>query len=261
VDCTAGELVQLLEGNGRIGGRQLARVHQLLADLEQLEITAEVDHRRDEKPSAAHRIPGAPIASVERRLGDRWLTSTEYLDARQSAADDADVLELHTSEHGGGEGIATIRIHLAAWFLAELGDPKRNPVFIDFTVWAHLRPSARRTYAFVQGLARDSYDGRIYFYLAAPTLFTLGITTKRLDKAGNAISEDLTAIWHADHRYHDGHGFRRHCHAERTRGSRRSGATRRASRAAPPTRPGRRNLPRGGPGRSGVPRDVCADMR
>ena len=75
-------------------------------------------------------------------------------------------------------------------------------------------PFRRRVYAFVQGLSRDTYDGRIYFYLAAPTLYTLGITTKRLDRAGNAVSEDLTAIWHADRRYRDGQGFRRHTHAD-----------------------------------------------
>jgi len=156
------------------------------------------------------------------------------------------VLELHTSEHAPGEGIATIRIHLAAWFIAELGHPKRNPVFIDFTIWSHLRPSARRAYAFVQGLGRDSYDGRIYFYLGLPTLYTLGITTPRLDRAGNAVSEDLTAIWHADRRYHDGHGFRRHCHAD-TRipafgcdaAHKPSGATDKArARKAPARRPG-----------------------
>ena len=247
VDCTAGELVQLLEGNGRIGGRQIVRVHQLLADLEQLDLSAEVDHRPDEKPSEAHRIPGPPFSHVERRLGDRWLTSSEYVDAQGAAAvDDADMLEVHTSEHAPGEGISTIRIHLAAWFLAELADMKRNPVFIDFTVWAHLRPSARRAYAFVQGLSRDSYDGRIYFYLGRPTLYTLGITTKRLDRAGNAVSEDLTAIWHADRRYRDGAGFRRHRHADTNLPAFGCDAARRPScptdkaRAtkAPPRRPG-----------------------
>ncbi len=216
VDCTAGELVQLLERTGRIGGKQVARVHQLLSDLEQLELTADVAERSDKPGSDAHRIPATPIAKVERRLGDHWLPTDEYLGATRAAAEGTgdDVLELYASEHAPCEGIATIRIHLASWLLAELAHPERRPVYIDFAVWAHLRPSARRTYAFVQGLGRDSYDSRIYFYLAPPTLYTLGITTGRLDRAGNAVSEDLTAIWHADRRYHDGEGFRRHPHAD-----------------------------------------------
>jgi hypothetical protein len=142
--------------------------------------------------------------------------------------------------------VATIRIHLAAWLLAELAHPKLRPVFIDFNVWAHLRPSARRVYAFVQALGRDSYDQRIYFYLAPPTLYTLGITTRRLDRAGNAVSEDLTALWHADRRYHDGAGFRRHTHADTSIPAFGCDAARRPSCAtdkaratkAPPRRPG-----------------------
>jgi hypothetical protein len=213
VDCTAGELVQLLDGGRRIGGKQIARVHQLLADLEQLQISGQVNQGKDGEASTAHEIPGAPLTSIQRRLGDRWLAANDYLAASRAGADE-DVLELHLSEHAPCEGTATIRIHLAQWMIADLTHPKRRPVFIDFTVWAHLRPSARRLYAFVQGLGRDTYDGRIYFYLAAPTLYTLGITTKRLDRAGNAVSEDLTALWHADRRYHDGDGFRRHTHGQ-----------------------------------------------
>jgi hypothetical protein len=245
VDCTAGELVQLLEGNGRIGGKQIARVHRLLADLEQLQLHATVDEGASGEASAAHRIPGPPIARVERRLGDQWLPAAEYVEASR-AAHDEDVLELHTSEHAPCEGVATIRIHLSDWLIAELGHPKRRPVFIDFTVWAHLRPSARRLYGFIQGLSRDDYDGRIYFYLGAPTLYTLGITTKRLDRAGNAVSEDLTAIWHADRRYHDGDGFRRHFHRDTRLPAFGCDAARRSSCAtdraavtkAPPRRPG-----------------------
>jgi hypothetical protein len=248
VDCTAGELVQLLEQTGRIGGKQVARIHRLLSDLEQLQLSADVAERTDKPGSDAHRIPEGPIAKIERRLGDRWLPSAEYLAASAAAAAGTgeDLLESYDSEHAPCEGIATIRIHLADWVIAALAHQKLRPVYIDFAVWAHLRPSARRTYAFVQALGRDDYDGRIYFYLAPPTLYTLGITTRRLDRAGNAVSEDLTALWHADSRYHDGNGFRRHTHADTNIPAFGCDAARKPSCAtdtaratkAPPRRPG-----------------------
>jgi hypothetical protein len=244
VDCTASELAFLLERSGRVGGKQIARVHQLLAELEQLRLSARVDTGARGQASTAHRIPEGPLLRVERRLGDRWLPATEYVQAAQGG--DEDLLELHTVERSAGEGAATVRIHLSEWMIAELGHDKRRPVYVDFTVWAHLRPSARRLYAFVQGLGRDSYDGRIYFYLGAPTLYTLGINTRRLDRAGNAVSEDLTALWHADRRYHDGAGFRRHTHGDTRLPAFGCDAARRPSCAtdraavtkAPPRRPG-----------------------
>ena len=211
VDCTAGELVQLLDGASRVGGKQIARIHRLLAELEQLELRADVDAGASGQASAAHRIPRGPLLRIERRLGDRWLPATDYVEASRAGSDE-DVYELHASEHASAEGVATIRIHLAPWMLAELGHAKRRPVIINFTVWSHLRPSARRLYAFVQALGRDAYDQRIYFYLAEPTLYTLGYTTARTDRAANAVGEDLTALWHADQRYHEGDGFRRHTH-------------------------------------------------
>ena len=211
VDCTAGELVALLEGGSRVGGKQIARVHRLLCELEQLDLRAQVEESAGGEASAAHRIPRGELVRVERRLGDRWLPAGEYVEASQAGSDE-DVYELHASEHAPAEGTATVRIHLSPWMRAEIGHPKRRPVIVNFTVWSHLRPSARRLYAFVQGLGRDSYDQRIYFYLAAPTLYTLGYTTARADRAANAVSEDLTALWHADRRYHEGDGFRRHTH-------------------------------------------------
>lgn len=237
VDTTAGELVHLLGDERRVSGKSIARIHERLGELETLDLRADVNDRpgkddpksykvrpngfsdfnvRSEAPSGAseaHRIPGPPIERVERRLGDRWVSLAEY-DAASRAAADEDLAELSAAERAGCAGLATIRIHLAPWFRAELAHPQRRPVFINFDVWRHLWPSSRRLYAFVQGQGRDDYDGRIYFYLAPPTLYTLGISTERLDRAAAAVSHDLTAIWHADERYHCGSGFRRHKHAD-----------------------------------------------
>ncbi|MGI8749976.1 MAG: hypothetical protein ACR2J6_05400 [Thermoleophilaceae bacterium] len=218
VDVTGGELVQLLTGRRRVGGKDVVWVHGLLADLEALEISADVRDRRSPEPSGpsdAHPIPSSPIERVERRVGDRWVAADAYADALAAAAKDggADLLELHAAEHGDCPGIATIRIHLAAWVRDELAHSKRRPVFVNFDVWAHLRPQARRTYAFVQGHGRDDYDGRVYFYLASPTLFTLGLSGQRPDRTALIVSHDLTALWHADCRYHEGEGFARRTHA------------------------------------------------
>jgi hypothetical protein len=222
VDVTAGELVQLLTGRRRVGGKDVAWVHGLLADLETLELRAEVE----DKPSArrsgvargtsdAHLIPSSPITRVERRIGDRWVPAAEYADALAAAAqgNGADLLEVRAAERDDCPGVATIRIHLAAWMLDELTHPKRRPVFVNFDVWGHLRPQTRRTYAFVQGHGRDDYDGRIYVFLAPQTRYTLGLAGERMDRAGDIFNADVTALWHADRRYHDGKGFRRHHHA------------------------------------------------
>jgi len=237
VDVTAGELVQLLTGRRRVGGKDVAWVHGLLADWEAVELDADVSDRPGKEgpvpytvagsgfvtrrsseasgPSEAHRIPSSPIASVERRVGDQWVGAAQYSHAIAAAAadeDDADLLELHGAERSPCVGIATIRIHLARWVRAELAHATRRPVFINFDVWAYLRPQARRTYAFVQALGRDDYDGRLYFYLGAPVLYTLGLAGRR-DRARSIVSDDLTALWHGDRRYHEGSGFRAQLHA------------------------------------------------
>lgn len=237
VDCTAGEFVQLLTGRRRVGGKDVAWVHGLLADLETLELYADVKDKpgksgpkpyraapngfvtpRTGEPSgasAAHRIPSSPVERVERRIGDRWVPADEYAAALVDAGqgDAVDLLEVRGAERADCPGLATIRIHLAAWVREELAHPKRRPVFVNFDVWAHLRPQSRRTYAFVQGHGRDGYDDRVYFYLGPPTLFTLGLCGQRLDRARAIVSHDLTALWHADRRYHDGKGFRAQTHA------------------------------------------------
>lgn len=225
-ECTAGELVQLLTSRRNPGGKDIAWVHGLLTDLEALELSADVekepsaltkkfrrrDGEQDGTPSSAHRIPSAPIAKIERRLGDEWVSTAAYADAL-AAASDEDLAELRAVERAGPEGQPTIRIHLADWVRAELAHPKRNPVFVNFDVWGHLRPQGRRVYAYVQALGRDDYDGRAYFYLAPPTQFTLGLRGKRLDRAAAIVSHALTALYHADMRYHAGGGFRQQRHA------------------------------------------------
>ena len=222
VDLTAGELVQLLTGRQRIGGKDVAWIHGVLADLETLDIEADVKAGADtsspdagREPSAAHRIPGRPIERIERRIGDRWVAASEYADEVQAAGENAadELVELRAAERAGVGGRATIRIHLAEWFRAELGHPTRRPVFINFAVWAHLRPQSQRLYAFLQAHGRDDYDGRIYFYLGDPTLYTLSLRSARRDRAEAIIRHDLAAVWHADRRCRDGSGFRRHKHA------------------------------------------------
>ncbi|MBS0592043.1 MAG: hypothetical protein JSR84_01090 [Proteobacteria bacterium] len=222
VDLTAGELVHLLTGRGRVGGRDVAWVHELLADLEDLDLRADVADRSEQRgappggpPSEAHCIPSTPIAAVERRIGDRWVATSEYAEALAQAAgekDDTDLVELHDAERASCHGLATIRVHLAEWMRAELTHETRRAVFVNFDVWAHLRPQSQRIYAFLQGHGRDEFDERIYFYLGAPTLYTLGLSGRR-DRAAAIVRHDLTAIWHADRRYHDGKGFRAHAHA------------------------------------------------
>lgn len=222
VDVTAGELVHLLTGRRRVGGRDVAWVHGLLADLEDLQLHAAVTDRVHQRgappggpPSEAHQVPSTPIDVVERRIGDRWVPTREYGDALAAAAADVaatDLLELRAAERSSCATIATIRVHLADWVRAELTHQTRRPVFVNLDVWAHLRPQSQRTYAFVQGLGRDDFDERIYFYLGAPTLYTLGLCGRR-DRAAAIVRHDLTAIWHADRRYHQGAGFRAQTHA------------------------------------------------
>lgn len=162
------------------------------------------------EPRKAHRIPGRPIERVERRLGDRWVGMDEYAEASKAAADE-DLLELSATERADCAGQSTIRIHLTG---SETSWPTRSvaPCSSTSTSGATCAP-AQRLYAFMQGHHRDDYDGRIYFYLAPPTQYTLGISTDRLDRAAAAVGHDLTSIWHADRRYRTGDGFRRHKHA------------------------------------------------
>ncbi|HMS71407.1 MAG TPA: hypothetical protein PKB03_00085 [Baekduia sp.] len=205
VGCTAGELTQLLSGRTRHGGRDVETIHRLLADLEQLQLTAD-----GADLDSQHRIPSSPIALVERRIGDRWVAADQYADAllEDSTVSGAQG-QVQVSADEIFDGPATIRVHLAPWVRKELSHAKRRPVYIDLDVWAHLRPQSSRLYAFLQGSPRDGYDGGIYFYLAEPTCFTLGLRGRR-DRCAQSVSADLSAIVKADRRYER---FRRHTHS------------------------------------------------
>jgi hypothetical protein len=52
-------------------------------------------------------------------------------------------------------------------------------VFLHLAVWRSLRPFEQRLYAFLQ--AQRAVSGGIYFFLAAPDRFTLGLRERRLD--------------------------------------------------------------------------------
>jgi hypothetical protein len=92
-------------------------------------------------------------------------------------------------------------VHIAPWVLEELRHDKRRPVFVHFGVWRRLNPTGRRIYAYVQGLSADG-QGHRRFFLGAPLRYTLGLRSKRRDKAYAAVSDALTQLYHFDARYH-----------------------------------------------------------
>ena len=56
----------------------------------------------------------------------------------------------------------------------------RGPVLVNFDVWAHLRPTARRVYVFAQGRNRSLRDrSKCDIYLAEELRFTLGLQGER----------------------------------------------------------------------------------
>lgn len=205
IGCTAGELAQLLYGRTRHGGRDIVNIHQLLTDLEQLQLTAAVTGNDND----AYEIPSTPVVHVERRIGNRWVTAGDYAQAilEDSQAGHAGQIDVESDEILGT--CETIRVHLAEWVRDALTAKKRRTVFLDLDVWAHLRPQGSRLYAFLQGQGRDRFDNSLYFYLGAPTLYTLGLRD-RIDRSAASVSFDLAAIVKADRRYDR---FRRHTHA------------------------------------------------
>jgi hypothetical protein len=173
-DATATELATLHNGRLRQGGKEIAEVLGALADLAALEIRASVDHRGEGPPSDAHVIPCSPIEAVERRLPgtDHWVPLAEYA----AALDTEDVAAARAAIEATTDGSAgTLRIHLAPWFIDEIvGRHGRGPVLLSFDIWAHLRPTDRRIYAFLQGKNRSLRDrSKVEFYLAEELRFTL----------------------------------------------------------------------------------------
>lgn len=233
VECTASELAHLTEHHAqtRVGGKDVAEVIGRLMDLVTLELSAEVHDRKGKEPrredvqsellggeaaqasgpSAAHVIPSTPIVRFERRLNGRWVPAEEYpaaVEAALASGDGEDLEETHLAEGSQCPGHVTLRIYIAEWARAELAHPKRRPVFVNFDVWRHLRPSARRSYAFSQGVGSDDYDGRLYLFLGSQLRYTLGLCSCRLDQARAILTHDLAALQAADWRYHDGFGQR-----------------------------------------------------
>ena len=201
-ETTAGELAQLISGRRRLGGKDVAEIHRLLADLERLELSATVNAPKDGgKVNIDLAIPGSPVERVQRRLPDgRWVDARAYRDAlsglsdedvRGTAQDDAD-----SADAGGGA--LTIRVYLADWVREQIAHGE--VVRVDFRVWAHVRPVGQRLYAWLQGTHRDSYDDAIEFYLAAPLRYTLGLRGRQ-HRAAASVRAALNQLYAADERY------------------------------------------------------------
>jgi hypothetical protein len=89
-ETTAGELVQLITGRQRLGGKDIAEIHRLSTELEQLELSATVNRPKyGGKPNLALAIPRSPVERVERRLPDgRWVDAHAYQDALANLSND-----------------------------------------------------------------------------------------------------------------------------------------------------------------------------
>ena len=200
-ETTAGELAQLITGRRRLGGKDVSEMHRLLAELEQVELSATVNSPKDgAKPNEALAIPGSPVDHVERRLPNgRWVEQARYQQALCDLSDE-DALQTAQGDAGGGadDGGATIRIYLAEWFRDQIAHGE--VVRLDFLVWAHLRPVGQRLYAWLQGTHRDSYDDAIDFYLAAPLRYTLGLQGRQ-HRAAASVRAALNQLYDADRRY------------------------------------------------------------
>jgi hypothetical protein len=199
---TAGELAQLIWGRRRLGGKDVREIHRLLAELEQLDVSAAMNQPRDgSKANMALAIPCSPVERVERRLPDGcWVKQADYAralaglldqDALRTARADGD------SSDAEGEG-ATIRIYLADWVCGQIAHGEH--VRVDLRVWAHLRPVGQRLYAWLQGAHRDGYDDAIEFYLAAPLRYTLGLHGRQ-HRAAASVRAALNQLYGADRRY------------------------------------------------------------
>ena len=174
-ETSAGELGQLITGRRRLGGKDIHEIYRLLAELEQLELSATLNPPKDGgQANLALAIPRSPVDRVERRLPDgRWVKQASYAQALSELSDEHALQTAQADASAGeAEGGGTIRIYLAEWFREQIAHGEL--VHIDFRVWAHLRPLGQRLYAWLQATHRDSYDDAIEFYLAAPLRYTLG---------------------------------------------------------------------------------------
>jgi hypothetical protein len=201
-ETTAGELAQLITGRRRLGGRDIAEIHRLLSDLEQLDLSATVNAPKDGgKPNVALAIPCSPVQRVERRLADgRWVDARAYRDALAELCDDDAVIIAGADgdDADAASGALTIRIYLADWVRQQIAHGE--VVRVDLRVWAHLRPVGQRLYAWLQGTHRDSYDNAIEFYLAAQLRYTLGLHGRQ-HRAAASVRAALNQLYAADQRY------------------------------------------------------------
>jgi hypothetical protein len=205
-ETTAGELAQLITGRRRLGGKDIAEIHRVLADLEQLELSATVNAPKDGGPrNVALAIPTSPVEHVQRRLPDgRWVSSRAYESALAGLSDE-DALATAQADVDGdsadaGSGTVTIRVYLADWVRGQIAHGE--VVRVDLGVWAHLRPVGQRLYAWLQGTHRDSYDDAIEFYLAAPLRYTLGLRGRQ-HRAAASVRAALNQLYAADQRYNE----------------------------------------------------------
>jgi hypothetical protein len=150
----------------------------------------------------AHVISCSPVLEVERRSpgGGRWAPLADAANL-----DSADVAIARLARADDESATGTLRIRLAPWFIEEIvGRHGRWPVLLSFDVWAHLRPTARRFYAFAQGKSRSFRDpSKCAIYLADEVRFTLGLHGDRHEAAA-AVRNALTVLNHADQRYAGG---------------------------------------------------------
>ena len=198
-ETTAGELAQLITGRRRLGGKDIAEIHRLLSELEQLELSATVNPPRDgSKPNLALAIPRSPVERVERRLPDgRWVERA--LPGALGELSDEEALKPPRSTCGADAEAARHDPDLLAdWVREQIAHGE--VVRVDFRVWAHLRPLGQRLYAWLQATHRDSYDDAIEFYLAGPLRYTLGLRGRQ-HRAAGSVRAALNQLYAADERY------------------------------------------------------------
>jgi hypothetical protein len=200
-ETTAGELAHLLvSGPRRQGGKDIAWIHGLLNDLDQLELSATAPPALNGVNAADYEIPCSPVDRVEIRLPgtDRWVPIAEYSERLAQLRDGelAGAIDDDASSRDAAGG--TVRIHYAPWVLATMAELR--PVLVDFAVWAHLRPTGQRIYVFAQASGKSSHDGAIAFYLAPQQCFTFGLRG-RSSRCVKAVRHALNALREADERY------------------------------------------------------------
>jgi SEC-C motif len=203
-ETTAGELAQLITGRQRLGGKDIAEIHRLLAQLEEVQLSATVNRPKDgSKVNLALRIPSPPVERVERRLPDgRWVDARAYREALAKVSDEDALTTAQADADADGADAAadalTIRIYLADWVREQIAHGE--VVRVDFRVWAHLRPLGQRLYAWLQGTHRDSYDNAVEFYLAAPLRYTVGLRGCQ-HRAAGSVRAALNQLYASDRRY------------------------------------------------------------